>query len=68
MLAKPVGASSTWNPRQVLDVASLSSVFGQAYTRLGWFGGFANLDYATDLDNSYVNAVLNNVRLQCRNT
>lgn len=66
MLAKPVGTG--WNTGQAMDAASLSSVYAQAYTRVGWFGGFANLDYETDMDGSYVNALLNNLRIQCRNT
>lgn len=45
MIAKPVDASGSWNYMQFLRDDDLGAAFLQAYDRLGWFGGFANLNF-----------------------
>jgi hypothetical protein len=43
----------------------LNAAFSSAYDQLGWFAGYANLNYETDQNGSFANTALTNLRVQC---
>jgi hypothetical protein len=45
MIAKPADQSATWSYTQYTSANDLNNIFGQAYTKMGWFGGFGNLNF-----------------------
>lgn len=65
LIAKPSDATSTWNNQQYIIPQELSNIFIQAYGKIGWFAGYANLYFETDKDSIYVNTVLRQVREHC---
>lgn len=45
LVAKPADQSATWSYMQFINSNDLNTAFGQAYNKVGWFAGFANLNY-----------------------
>ena len=65
MIAKPTSTSGTWNPNQFIGQSSMKGGIMQAYNNYGWFGGYANLDFAADSNQFFVNEILGELRVQC---
>lgn len=65
LVAKPAINNGTWNNQQFVTQNNLDSAFSQAYSVMGWFGGYANLNMDTDKAGTFVKGVLTNLRDQC---
>lgn len=67
-VAKSPDTRAYWNTREYMDQSDLANAYTSAYTKIGWFGGYANLNIETDINGAFANAVLNSTRLQCLRT
>lgn len=65
LIANPTDQTGSWNYMQFLNPNDLNNAFMQAYSKMGWFGGFANLNFEADKDTAFVNTALSGVRDQC---
>lgn len=61
LIAKPANP----NMDSFISAADLSAAFINAQRNLGWFGGYANLDFEADPNSSFQAQVLRQVRLNC---
>lgn len=50
---------------QFMAQADLDSSFMQAFNKLGWFGGYANLYFESDRTGVFVNGALKSMRGEC---
>lgn len=48
-----------------ISATDLGAAFVNAQSTLGWFGGYANLDFEADLNGSFQSQVLRQVRSNC---
>lgn len=64
LIAKQTGSNSI-NSNGYVDSNTLASAFIQAYQNIGWFGGFANLDFEGDSSTKFEQTVLDQIRLNC---
>jgi hypothetical protein len=65
VIAKPALLSSTFNQDTYINSNNLGSYFSQAFSQVGWFGGYANLDFAADSLGNFQLATLNAIRSSC---
>lgn len=57
--------SGTWNTDSYLTASTLSGIFEQARTQYSWFGGYANLDFGSDIKGDFQMQLLNPLRVYC---
>jgi hypothetical protein len=65
VIAKPPIPSSTFNQDTFINSNSLGTLFSQAFSQVGWFGGYANLDFGGDSSGQFQLATLNAIRSSC---
>lgn len=65
IVAKPATNNATWNSQQFMSQNEISSAFNQAFNKMGWFGGYANLNIETDKSGTFIKGILSNIMDQC---
>jgi hypothetical protein len=61
LIAKP----SSSNTNGYINSATLANAFATAMSNLGWFGGYANLDFEADANVAFQRTVLQPIRNSC---
>jgi hypothetical protein len=65
LIAKPPDPNSCLSSTEYISASNLNNDFLAAYTSLGWFGGYANLNFEADANSAFSNTALSGLRVQC---
>jgi hypothetical protein len=61
LIAKP----ASFRLGSFMAAGALGAAFDQARSQLGWFGGFANLDFEADSSGAFQQQAMQSLRQQC---